>query len=175
MMTVLSEALPLRPRDLSLCGGNGEQKAADRSGDLRPFPRLSRRSGRIPALPYPPLRCYQSGCINPSPSMPVQVRRLPPLLCDSLQGFTSEPLHPQKSPRSPAGTPEISANRGLCWGALGPKRSERHPACGWNVNHHLRGCEDSVVCLSHGSANARSAGSVRWVHYRQVTHLTAII
>lgn len=52
-------ALPLRPRDLTLSRQN------DRSGTgrrCRPvsFRPLSRRSGCVPAEPYPPLRCFQS-------------------------------------------------------------------------------------------------------------------
>ena len=35
----------------------------------RPFRPLSRRSGRIPALPYPPLRYFQSGSTATPPAM----------------------------------------------------------------------------------------------------------
>jgi hypothetical protein len=32
---------------------------------LRPFRLLSRRSGCVPAVPYPPLRSFQSGLLQP--------------------------------------------------------------------------------------------------------------
>jgi len=67
------------PWDLSLCGKNGRwalsrldpvrlplvgagrpaNSVGRRASPSPPFPRLSRRSGRIPALPYPPLSCDQ--------------------------------------------------------------------------------------------------------------------
>jgi hypothetical protein len=46
-------ALPLRPRDLTLLRQDGCRMG--RRTPPRPFRPLSRRSGRIPALPYPPL------------------------------------------------------------------------------------------------------------------------
>ena len=49
-----ARALPSRSRDLSLSRQNGN--LAGRSQPPPPFRPLSRRSGRFPALPYPPLR-----------------------------------------------------------------------------------------------------------------------
>src|ERR1700730_7390004 len=45
----------------------------------QPFRPLSRRSGRIPALPYPPLRYYQSGSHLPRRSMLLQRTATTPL------------------------------------------------------------------------------------------------
>ena len=59
-------ALPLRPRDLTQLRQNG-CFTTGRLTPPRPFRPLSRRSGRIPALPYPPLRCFQSGSTATSP------------------------------------------------------------------------------------------------------------
>ena len=49
-----ARALPSRSRDLSLSRQNG--CGAGRLAPPTPFRPLSRRSGRFPALPYPPLR-----------------------------------------------------------------------------------------------------------------------
>src|SRR5258705_332355 len=45
----------------------------------RPFRPLSRRSGRIPALPYPPLRCFQSGSTTTSPTTLLHLTAITPL------------------------------------------------------------------------------------------------
>src|SRR5258707_391479 len=45
----------------------------------RPFRPLSRRSGRIPASPYPPLRYFQSGPTVTSPSTFFQRTAITPL------------------------------------------------------------------------------------------------
>jgi hypothetical protein len=47
-----ARALPSRTRDLSLSRWNG--RSAGRLAPPTPFQPLSRRSGRFPALPYPP-------------------------------------------------------------------------------------------------------------------------
>src|SRR6266436_8409234 len=44
-----------------------------------PFRPLSRRSGRIPALPYPPLRCFQSGSTPTSPTTLLHRTAITPL------------------------------------------------------------------------------------------------
>ena len=62
---IATGALPLRPRDLPQLRQNGS--ITGRLRPPRPFRPLSRRSGRIPALPYPPLRCFQSGSTATSP------------------------------------------------------------------------------------------------------------
>src|SRR6266404_3949292 len=70
-------ALPLRPRDLTPCA-----RIAIFTGRLtppRPFRPLSRRSGRIPASPYPPLRYFQSGPTVTSPSTFFQRTAITPL------------------------------------------------------------------------------------------------
>ena len=53
-----SSCLGLRPkpRDLPLSGQDSWIRRASRPALSESWP-LSRRSGRIPALPYPPLRC----------------------------------------------------------------------------------------------------------------------
>jgi hypothetical protein len=63
-----SGALPLKPRDLSLLRQN-RSATSGRLPPPRPFRHLNRRSGRISALPYPPLRCFQNGPYRPSPAM----------------------------------------------------------------------------------------------------------
>ena len=53
-------ALPPNPRDLTLCRQDcrpSAERAALARAESRP---LSRRSGRVPAEPYPPLRYHQS-------------------------------------------------------------------------------------------------------------------
>lgn len=52
-----ARALPSRSRDLSPFDQNG--CAAERPTAAPPFRSLGRRSGRIPAEPYPPPRCCQ--------------------------------------------------------------------------------------------------------------------
>jgi hypothetical protein len=54
----------------------GKYGAADAA---LPFRLLSRRSGRIPALPYPPLRCYQSGQPQPRRATIFQRTAITPL------------------------------------------------------------------------------------------------
>ena len=70
-------ALPLRPWDLAQLGQNG--CFVGRIRPPRPFRLLSRRSGRIPALPYPPLRYYQSGLHRLRRTMLLQPTALTPL------------------------------------------------------------------------------------------------
>jgi hypothetical protein len=70
-------ALPLRPRDLTQLRQNGYSKG--RLAPPLPFRPLSRRSGRIPALPYPPLRCFQSGSTATPPSTENQQTAITPL------------------------------------------------------------------------------------------------
>jgi len=46
---------------------------------LRPFRLLSRRSGCVPAVPYPPLRSFQSGLLQPRRAMIYQRTATTPL------------------------------------------------------------------------------------------------
>jgi hypothetical protein len=50
-----------------------------RSLGLRSFRRLSRRSGCVPAVPYPPLRSFQSGLLQPRRAMIYQRTAITPL------------------------------------------------------------------------------------------------
>src|SRR5258708_35821873 len=53
-----------------------------RSLGLRSFRLLSRRSGCVPAVPYPPLRSFQSGLLQPRRAMIYQRTAITPLtLC----------------------------------------------------------------------------------------------
>ena len=56
-------ALPPNPRDFSLWARMSH--GGSRSLRFRSFRLLSRRSGCVPAVPYPPLRCFQSGQLQP--------------------------------------------------------------------------------------------------------------
>jgi hypothetical protein len=69
--------LPLRPRDLPQLRQNGS--TTGRLTPPRPFRPLSRCSGRIPALPYSPLRCFQSGSTATSPPMLLHRTAITPL------------------------------------------------------------------------------------------------
>src|SRR5438552_14052736 len=105
-------ALPLPPRDLTPLRQNGS--VASQLGATPPSPQrnrpsfadgetvrppplsfrpLSRRSGRIPALPYPPLRYFQSGSTATSPAMLLQRTAITPLTSCLTPGvhFTSSP------------------------------------------------------------------------------------
>ena len=67
-----------------------------------PFRPPSRRSGRIPALPYPPLRCFQSGSHQPRRSRLSQRTAITPLTSCLTPGvhFTAAPCPtPPSSPR----------------------------------------------------------------------------
>jgi hypothetical protein len=70
-------ALPLRPWDLAQLRQNG--CLTGRLTPPRPFRPLSRRSGRIPALPYPPLRCFQRGSTATPPTMLLHLTAITPL------------------------------------------------------------------------------------------------
>ena len=74
-------APPLRPQDLTQLrqNGCGGLLLLGRLKPPLPFRPLSRRSGRIPALPYPPLRCFQSGSTATSPSTLFQRTATTPL------------------------------------------------------------------------------------------------
>src|SRR5579863_288559 len=63
-------APPLRPWDLTPLRQNGF--LTGRLTPPRPFRPLSRRSGRIPASPYPPLRYHQSGSTATPPAIASQ-------------------------------------------------------------------------------------------------------
>src|SRR6185295_18031260 len=71
-------ALPLRPRDLTQLRQNGSFSTGRPKPPLS-FRPLSRRSGRIPALPYPPLRYFQSGSTAASLSMLLHRTAITPL------------------------------------------------------------------------------------------------
>jgi hypothetical protein len=63
--------LPPTPRDLTHCGQDcwpSARRAALVRAESRP---LSRRSGRVPAEPYPPLRCNQ--CSRKPSTLPITV------------------------------------------------------------------------------------------------------
>src|SRR5215510_4509809 len=65
-----------------VCHGGGRSR-------LLPFRRLSRRSGCVPALPYPPLSYFQSGSHQPRRAMIFHRTAITPLTFVSRQGFTS--------------------------------------------------------------------------------------
>ena len=96
-----ARALPSRSRDLSLCARMAGGAAAPPR-----IPAAGRRSGRIPALPYPPPRCgqYRTGIdqnakINLPARRPARYNlmlvlphfRWPVLRCPSLAGFQVSP------------------------------------------------------------------------------------
>jgi hypothetical protein len=62
----------------------------------RPFRLLSRRSGCVPAVPYPPLRYFQSGLHQPRRAMILQRTATTPLTCCLTPGvqFNPTPLRP---------------------------------------------------------------------------------
>ena len=103
-----ARALPSRSRDLSLSRQNaGPKGRAETAPQSRP---LSRRSGRIPALPYPPPRCCQSTASSAVPqkkfakrplwrykySCPEPLLRWPVLRCPRMAGFQVSTEGPQK-------------------------------------------------------------------------------
>jgi hypothetical protein len=94
--------LPLRPRDLTQLRQNGVA-AAGRPKPPRPFRPLSRRSGRIPALPYPPLRFFQSGRHQPRRAMISHRTAITPLTRCLTPGvhFSLSPLAPLRHCRGP--------------------------------------------------------------------------
>src|SRR6266404_1896595 len=69
-----------------------------RSLGLRSFRLLSRRSGCVPAVPYPPLRSFQSGLLQPRRAMIYQPTAITPLtLCLTPEVqfmLTPQPLAP---------------------------------------------------------------------------------
>jgi len=73
------------------------------AGAAPPFRPLSRRSGRIPAWPYPPLRCFQSGSTTASPPMLLQRAAITPLARCLIPGvhFTVQPLSPPQQTVAP--------------------------------------------------------------------------
>ena len=68
---------------------------------LRSFRQLSRRSGCVPAVPYPPLRCFQSGRNTTRRAMIFQRTATTPLIRCLTPGvhFKRRPLAPHPHPR----------------------------------------------------------------------------
>src|SRR5262249_44338154 len=91
--TISTGALPLRPRDLTQLRQNG--LLTGRLAPPLPFRPLSRRSGRIPALPYPPLSYLQSGATATSPSRIFHPTAITPLTSCRSSGvqFSTRPSH----------------------------------------------------------------------------------
>jgi hypothetical protein len=64
-----------------------------RSLGLRSFRLLSRRSGCVPAVPYPPLRSPQSGLLQPRRAMIYQPTAITPLTSCLTPGVQFTPAH----------------------------------------------------------------------------------
>jgi hypothetical protein len=64
-----------------------------RSLGLRSFRQLSRRSGCVPAVPYPPLMSFQSGLLQPRRAMIYQRTAITPLTSCLTPGIQFKPLY----------------------------------------------------------------------------------